>query len=219
MAERGRLHTYTAPADPYLDVAGIMKKLDGGPALLFSAGHRPRHAGDRQPAVLPGQRRGRIRHRFPRRARNSSAARWAIPSRRCWSSGRRRRRRSTRRHRPRQDAAGAAPHRRRRRPLHHRRHRHRARSRDRRLQRLVSPPDAGRSQPGRHPARFRPPPAGGLRARAEEGPAPAGGGLHRRRPRAALHRRHHGLADAGERRRARGRGRAVRPAAAGGRRR
>ena len=36
MAERGRLHTYTAPADPYLDVAGIMKKLDGGPALLFS---------------------------------------------------------------------------------------------------------------------------------------------------------------------------------------
>ncbi|MET0670521.1 MAG: UbiD family decarboxylase, partial [Xanthobacteraceae bacterium] len=36
MAERGRLHTYGAPADPYLDIAGIMKKLDGGPALLFS---------------------------------------------------------------------------------------------------------------------------------------------------------------------------------------
>jgi 2,5-furandicarboxylate decarboxylase 1 len=36
MAERGRLATYTAPADPYLEVAGIMKKLDGGPALLFS---------------------------------------------------------------------------------------------------------------------------------------------------------------------------------------
>jgi 2,5-furandicarboxylate decarboxylase 1 len=36
MAEHGRLTTYTAPADPYLDVAGIMKKLDGGPALLFS---------------------------------------------------------------------------------------------------------------------------------------------------------------------------------------
>ena len=36
MAERGRLVTYTAPADPHLEVAGIMKKLDGGPALLFS---------------------------------------------------------------------------------------------------------------------------------------------------------------------------------------
>ena len=36
MAERGRLVTYTAPVDPYLEVAGIMKKLDGGPALLFS---------------------------------------------------------------------------------------------------------------------------------------------------------------------------------------
>ena len=36
MAERGRLQTYTAPADPFLEVAGIMKKLDGGPALLFS---------------------------------------------------------------------------------------------------------------------------------------------------------------------------------------
>ena len=36
MAEGGRLQTYSAPADPYLEVAGIMKKLDGGPALLFS---------------------------------------------------------------------------------------------------------------------------------------------------------------------------------------
>ena len=36
MAEQGRLQTYTAPADPYLEVAGLMKKLDGGPALLFS---------------------------------------------------------------------------------------------------------------------------------------------------------------------------------------
>jgi len=36
MAERGRLQTYTAPADPHLEVAGIMKRLDGGPALLFS---------------------------------------------------------------------------------------------------------------------------------------------------------------------------------------
>jgi 2,5-furandicarboxylate decarboxylase 1 len=36
MAENGRLQAYTAPADPYLEIAGIMKKLDGGPALLFS---------------------------------------------------------------------------------------------------------------------------------------------------------------------------------------
>lgn len=36
MAERGRVRVYTAPADPYLEVAGIMKRLDGGPALLFS---------------------------------------------------------------------------------------------------------------------------------------------------------------------------------------
>jgi 2,5-furandicarboxylate decarboxylase 1 len=36
MAEQGRLATYTAPVDPYLEAAGIMKKLDGGPALLFA---------------------------------------------------------------------------------------------------------------------------------------------------------------------------------------
>lgn len=36
MAERGRLATYSAPVDPHLEVAGLMKKLDGGPALLFS---------------------------------------------------------------------------------------------------------------------------------------------------------------------------------------
>ena len=36
IADQGRLQTYSAPADPYLEIAGIMKKLDGGPALLFS---------------------------------------------------------------------------------------------------------------------------------------------------------------------------------------
>ncbi len=36
MADQGRLQTYSAPADPNLEVSGIMKKLDGGPALLFS---------------------------------------------------------------------------------------------------------------------------------------------------------------------------------------
>ena len=35
MAEQGRLAAYTAPVDPHLEVAAIMKKLDGGPALLF----------------------------------------------------------------------------------------------------------------------------------------------------------------------------------------
>ena len=37
MAELGRLRAYTAPADPHLEVAAIMKKLDGGPAVLFTA--------------------------------------------------------------------------------------------------------------------------------------------------------------------------------------
>lgn len=36
MAERDRLQAYVAPAEPHLEIAGIMKKLDGGPALLFT---------------------------------------------------------------------------------------------------------------------------------------------------------------------------------------
>jgi 2,5-furandicarboxylate decarboxylase 1 len=36
MAAQGRLTAYTAPVDPHLEVAAIMKKLDGGPALLFT---------------------------------------------------------------------------------------------------------------------------------------------------------------------------------------
>src|SRR5439155_25343905 len=36
MAESGRLQTYSAPVDPYLEAAGLMKKLDGGPAVLFA---------------------------------------------------------------------------------------------------------------------------------------------------------------------------------------
>jgi 2,5-furandicarboxylate decarboxylase 1 len=36
MLERGRLQAFTAAVDPYLEVAGIMKRLDGGPALLFT---------------------------------------------------------------------------------------------------------------------------------------------------------------------------------------
>ena len=37
MAVQGRLQAYAAPIDPHLEVAAVMKKLDGGPALLFSA--------------------------------------------------------------------------------------------------------------------------------------------------------------------------------------
>lgn len=36
MAQRGRLRAYTAQVDPELEAAGIMKRLDGGPALLFT---------------------------------------------------------------------------------------------------------------------------------------------------------------------------------------
>src|ERR1700733_12368775 len=36
MRQRGRLQAYTAPADTHLEIAGIMKRLDGGPALLFT---------------------------------------------------------------------------------------------------------------------------------------------------------------------------------------
>ena len=37
MAVQGRLNAYTTAIDPYLEIAAVMKKLDGGPALLFSA--------------------------------------------------------------------------------------------------------------------------------------------------------------------------------------
>jgi 2,5-furandicarboxylate decarboxylase 1 len=37
MTEQGRLNAYTAPVDPHLEAAAIMKQLDGGPALLFTA--------------------------------------------------------------------------------------------------------------------------------------------------------------------------------------
>lgn len=36
MARAGRLKTYTAPANTHLEIAGLLKKLDGGPATLFS---------------------------------------------------------------------------------------------------------------------------------------------------------------------------------------
>jgi 2,5-furandicarboxylate decarboxylase 1 len=36
MAEAGRVETYAAPADPNLEISAIMKRRDGGPAILFS---------------------------------------------------------------------------------------------------------------------------------------------------------------------------------------
>ncbi len=36
MAEAGRLKTYDEPADTHLEIAAIMKKLDGGPAVMFT---------------------------------------------------------------------------------------------------------------------------------------------------------------------------------------
>ena len=37
MISNGRLQAYTAPIDPNLSVAGVLKKQDGGPALLFTS--------------------------------------------------------------------------------------------------------------------------------------------------------------------------------------
>src|SRR3984893_2042429 len=37
MVEQGRLDAYTAPIDPHLAVAAVLKKRDGGPAVLFTA--------------------------------------------------------------------------------------------------------------------------------------------------------------------------------------
>ncbi|MFL6795857.1 MAG: UbiD family decarboxylase [Xanthobacteraceae bacterium] len=37
MATAGRLAAYTVPADPHLEIAAMMKQLDGGPAIVFNA--------------------------------------------------------------------------------------------------------------------------------------------------------------------------------------
>ena len=216
MAEQGRLQTYTRAGRSVSRSRGPDEKARRRPGAAVRQGQRPRHAGDRQSAVLPGQCRSGLRRGLPQ---HPAIRRPGAGRSKAAGAGRARARSGAgayEKHRPRQDAAGAAPHRRRRRALHHRRHRHRPRSRHRRLQRVLSPADAGRAQPRRDPARFRAASARGVRARPEEGPASAGRGLHRRGPRAALHRGDHGLADAGERRRACRRRRLVRPRAAGG---
>src|SRR3989304_925949 len=37
MQQAGRIRSYTREADPQFQIAGMMKQLDGGPALLFSS--------------------------------------------------------------------------------------------------------------------------------------------------------------------------------------
>src|ERR1041385_5557293 len=37
MAAGGRLQAYTAPIDPKLEVAGVLKQRDGGPAMMFTS--------------------------------------------------------------------------------------------------------------------------------------------------------------------------------------
>ena len=64
MAEAGRLATYDAPADPHLEIAAIMKRLDGGPALLFTAPKGYDDARARQLPVVPGELRGGVRRDF-----------------------------------------------------------------------------------------------------------------------------------------------------------
>ena len=208
MAAAGRLAAYTAPVDPHLEVAAIMKKLDGGPALLFGKvdGYDIPVVGN----LLSCQENceaafgidfNGIRE-FVGRALGSPKPPVLVERAPAQQHV----------HTKDIDLARMLPalHHTRGgcRTLHHRRHRDRARSRHRHLQRLVPPAADHRSGPHRREARFRPASAVRVRARQEERRGPADRGLHRLRPRAALHRRHHGLADARARRRARGRGRA-----------
>ena len=160
MAERGRLQAYTAPVDPQLEVAGMMKKLDGGPALLFT-----NVGGYDMPVVgnllsCQANCEAAFGVDFARHPRRSSGARSATRSRRCWSSER-----AGAGARPSRgiDLAQLLP------ALHHTADDagrfitagivDRARSRDRHLQRVLSPPAAHRAEPHRHPARLRPPSA------------------------------------------------------------
>ena len=210
------MQTYSAPVDPYLEVAGLMKKLDGGPALLFAKvnGHDMPVIGNllscqaNVEAAFGTDFRG-VRE-FVGRALGDPKPPVLVERAPAQEQV----------HTKNIDIGRMLP------ALHHT-----ADDAGRYITAgivIARDPDTGvynasyhrlmlaGPQPRRHPARLRPPPARGVRARAEEGPASAGRGLHRLRPGAALHRGDHGLADAGKRRRARGRRRLVRPAAAGG---
>ena len=60
LADR-RLRDYAAPVDWDLELAATMKRLDGGPALLFSAVRGYDMPVNRQPVGVPGELRGRFR--------------------------------------------------------------------------------------------------------------------------------------------------------------
>ena len=53
MISHGRLQAYTARIDSNLAVAGVLKKRDGGPALMFTAVDDYDVPVDRQPFMLP----------------------------------------------------------------------------------------------------------------------------------------------------------------------
>ena len=146
MAESGRLQTYTAPVDPDLEIAGDHEEARRRAGAAVHQGQRPRHAGDRQPAVLPGQFREPPSASTSAASANSSAARSAIRSRRCWSSARRRRSMSTPGTSTSAGCCRCCSTPRPTRTLHHRRHRDREGPRHRHLQRLLSPAAAGRDR-------------------------------------------------------------------------
>ena len=142
MADRAACRPIRRPSTLYLEVAGMMKKLDGGPALLFSKvnGHDMPVIGNllscqaNVEAAFGADFRG-VR-KFVGRALGDPKPPVLVERAPAQEQV------HTKQHRHRENAAGAAAHRRRRRPLHHRRHRHHARPRHRRLQRVLSPADA-----------------------------------------------------------------------------
>ena len=153
-----------------------MKRHDGDRALLFENVIGSGHAGGRQ---LPRRARPTSRPRSAPIA-TASATRCCGPSpiadrRRRWSTTRRAQTSFV----IERDidlgdaAAGAAPRARRRGPFRHRRRGHRARSRNRRAQRVVPPHAAARRQPDRDQARLRTPPARRPRAGDRGGRRPA----------------------------------------------
>ena len=132
-------------------------------------GRRLRHARDRKPAVVPGELRGRLRHRLQRYPRIRRPGARLAATAGAGGEGAGPGAYPHRRYRSCPHAARAPPHGGRRRPLRHRRNRDRARSRHRHLQRVLSPPPDRRQRPRRHQARLRPSLAPGVRARKAQG--------------------------------------------------
>ena len=142
MATLGRLNAYTAPVDPHLEVAAIMKKLDGGPALLFTAvdGYDMPVVGNLLSCQANCEAAFGIDfngiREFIGRALGSPQPPVMVEKAPAQEHV------HTQGHRPRPHAARAPPHRGGCRTLRHRRDRDRARSRHRHLQRVLSSPAA-----------------------------------------------------------------------------